>query len=107
MWLEKIKWNTKQTTKPAAQELDAAYGDLIANIDGLAPSDELLAEVRAQLDAMLSKLPSNPRLETEQIDLDDEATVTALIGEAKEFLIARLLEGNDVSSAYSGDGGVA
>ena len=107
VWLEKIKWNTTQPTKPAAQELDAAYGDLIANIDGLAPTNHLIAEVREQLDAMLGKLPTNPRLESEQIDLDDDATVTALIGEAKEFLVARLLEGNDPTLSNSVDGGAA
>ena len=101
IWLEEIQFQTRLTTRPAARELDATYGDLIAGIHELTPGDEVLAEVREHLDGMLGKLPRDVRL-GDVIDLNDEATVEGLVNDAKELLVAQLLEVTEPA-----EGGVA
>ena len=94
VWLEKIQFQTQLNSRPETRELDATYGDLIAGIHDLVPGDEVLAEVREHLDGMLGKLPKDVRL-GEGIDLNDEATVESLVNDAKELLVAQLLEANE------------
>lgn len=106
VWLEKINWETKSPKNPSTQELDANYGDLIAGIDETIPSDDVFAEIRDQLNAMLNKLPSDVRMDDEIIDLDNEATTVALVTEAKELLISRLLDESEPVSSDS-EGGIA
>jgi len=95
VWLEKIKWKTTHPSTARARDLDASYGDLVAGIQGLHPGDEVLADVRDELERVLKSLPTDPRLDLDVIDLDDEQTVAALINDAKELLIARLLDTNE------------
>ena len=107
VWLEKIKWDTKPPKTPSSQELDATYGDLIAGIHETVPGDDVFAEIRDQLNTMLNKLPNDVRMDGEIIDLDDEATTIALVTEAKELLVSRLLDASEPANGVRSEGGVA
>lgn len=111
VWLEKILWQTRTIKAPSSTELDASYGDLIAGIQQTLPGDEVFADIREQLDTLLKKIPNDTRFETELIDLDDEATTSSLVSEAKELLVARLMDASEPDAsepdADRGMGGVA
>ena len=95
VWLEKVLWETRATTSPSTSEIDSSYGDLIAGVQQTLAGDEVFADIRDQLDVVIKKVPSDPRFESETIDLDDEATTATLVAEAKELLVARLMDASD------------
>ena len=92
VWLEKVKFRTTFPISPASLEIDSSFGDLIAGIRDLVPGEEVVADVRHQLDAMLAKLPTDVRLQSEAFDLDDESMLSTLINDAKDLLVSKLLD---------------
>lgn len=95
VWLEKVRWETRPSQSPSATEVDSSYGDLISGVQQTLADDEVFADIRDQLDTVLNKIPNDPRFESEAIDLDDELTTASLVAEAKELLVARLMDASD------------
>lgn len=102
VWIEKFYVQTKFPVTHTREERNEAYGELVASIYEVVPGEEVFADVREDLEKALKQIPSDSRLQDLKLDLDDEATVTQLVEDAKLLLAARLLD-----TPADADGGVA
>ncbi len=96
VWLEKIRLHTRSPLNlDALEERDDALGELLRQIRDLESADAALADIRTELDAMLTDGPTDPRAEQSTINLDDPARVQAILADAKDLLLSRLLRAED------------
>jgi len=92
VWVEKIRVETRSPRQiDALAERDDPFGDLVRQIRNLPWADADLADIRADLDAMLAVLPTDLRHDEGRVNLDDPQQAQALVEDAKELLLARLL----------------
>lgn len=90
VWVEKIKIKTKLSTAHSNERRHEAYGELVASIYDVTPSEDVLADVREDIEKALKLLPNDPRLSHLSIDLDDESMVSELVEDACALLVAQL-----------------
>lgn len=93
VWIEKLRVETRERVDLEAR---AAEDDLLAQVarafDLAAADPEMLADLGAQLGDLRQKLPTELRQGPEALRLDDEATLVRALGEAKQVVLARLLQ---------------
>lgn len=96
VWIEKIRFKTQPTRESGTNlDTDSPLSQLVTGIRDVPLTDDVMAELRSELEQLVTFLPTDERLADGGIDLDDDHAMLALAGEAKDLLIGRLLESGD------------
>lgn len=97
VWVEKVRFLTRpHTDRDALRRREDAIGDLVRALDGAEECDADLARFAGELDELRAKLPHDVLGAPELPAVGDLAGWRALVREAKETLLGRLVEGGDV-----------
>ncbi len=91
IWVEKIKFNTSANID-RIRTTDSALGDLIASLRDPVLGKTALNDLRDDFNKLRSDIPTDPRLPDDEIDMESAEAAEALIHDAQELLIGRLLE---------------
>jgi hypothetical protein len=98
VWVEKIKFNTTAALDATAwQDRDGVLGALLAGISDATSIGTVLSEMQSEWQNLRSLLPTDPRLCAAELDWDDEDVREALLSEARELLVGKLLETGDAT----------
>lgn len=93
VWVEKIRLRTTMPpTLQKAEEHDEALAELLRGIDADEAATEALEAVGAELEALRSSMPTDPRVPDAVLDLDDPQTRARLIAGARDLIVSRLLD---------------
>ena len=96
VWVEKIRFKTNSAIdRSDLDQRDDALAELIAGIDDYENLEYIQSELADDLKRVETILPSDPRLADDKIDFSDESTMAALLSDAKELLVSRLLESTE------------
>lgn len=96
VWIEKIRIGTRPLRDASPREVpDELLGELVAGIRDASPRFDAVEEIRDDFEQLRKLLPTDPRIDDEPFDLDDERTVASLLDDVNEFLIGRLTDSGD------------
>ncbi|MFK7817923.1 MAG: exonuclease SbcCD subunit D [Planctomycetaceae bacterium] len=91
VWVEKIKFKTKPPARKS-DVVDSGLDALIADLQSPQLAAFARTELRADFEKMLEQLPHDPRQEREHLDLDNDAAMALVVAEARELLVARVVD---------------
>lgn len=91
VWIEKISFRTQDKVDRTI-DLDSAMGELITGLSTAGVAESAQSELTADFEKMLSTIPPDPRIPAEEIDIENEASVTSLMDEARELVVGRILD---------------
>lgn len=90
VWVEKIKFRTHSRTP--LRETDSAFGELIESLGNEELAQSALCHLQADFERLTNEIPTDPRVVADEIDLEHAGTLAAVVSEAREMLIGRLLD---------------
>lgn len=91
VWVEKVKFKTKPIAAKS-EVIDSGLDELIADLQKPQLAAFARTELRADFEKMLGQLPHDPRLESDHLDLDNDAAMALVLGEARAMLVSRILD---------------
>lgn len=91
VWVEKIRFKTKPPTA-RSKIVDSGLDELISDLHEPQLAAFARTELRADFEKVLNQLPHDPRLEREHLDLDNDAAMALIAGEARDLLVSRILD---------------
>ena len=91
VWVEKVKFKTKPIVAKS-EVIDSGLDELIADLQKPQLAAFARTELRADFEKMLGQLPHDPRLESDHLDLDNDAAMALVLGEARDMLVSRILD---------------
>jgi DNA repair protein SbcD/Mre11 len=94
VWLEKVELRTRSMLDlDQLARADDAIGQLARSLQALAGDDTGLGELAAMLAELKRKLPREALEGEDGLRLDDPAFLAGLLGDVRELILGRLLEG--------------
>lgn len=93
MWLEKIRFSTREENAGAPGQASAALLELMKSVDELSKDADLVQAAIEELSDLREKLPHELREGEEAILLEDPATLTRAAESVRQFLMERILSG--------------
>ena len=91
VWVEKIQFNTRQSLE-GSPEADSILGELTDSIRDVELAEQAFRQLQVEFEKLRTEIPTDPRLPDDEIDLDQAATRSAVVREARDSLIGRLLD---------------
>lgn len=91
VWVEKIKFNTRALVEHS-RELDSALNELVQQLQRPELGAAAMEKLQADFAKMLTSIPSDPRIDRAEIDVENGETRRKILEGAKELLVARLTE---------------
>jgi hypothetical protein len=96
VWIEKVRLQTADVVDlEAAQRREDVVGRVARSFDAHAADEDALFALSAELGDLKSKLPTELKHGPDALALDDPDSLRQYLGEAKQLLLARLLERQD------------
>jgi DNA repair exonuclease SbcCD nuclease subunit len=90
IWVEKIRFKTKSKAS-APDVVDSGLQELIVDLGDSKLAENARQELQADFEKMLTSMPHDPRVETGELDLDNDAAMAIIIAEARDMLTSRIL----------------
>jgi DNA repair exonuclease SbcCD nuclease subunit len=91
VWIEQVRWETRAPIDLAElAERDDAVGQLVRAVRELRGDEAQVRALLVELAELKPKLPPELRAGPDGIDLDDPATVVALLDDVEQLLLPRL-----------------
>lgn len=91
VWVEKIKFNTRALVE-RSRELDSAVNDLVQQLNRPDLGRDSLENLQAEFAKMLGTIPTDPRVDRDEIDVERSETTAEIIAGARDLLVARLTD---------------
>jgi len=90
VWVEKIRFKTRPATV-VSEVIDSGLDELISDLNDSGLADTARSELRLDFEKMLTALPHDPRIDTGDLDLDNDAAMAVVLAEARDLLTSRIL----------------
>ena len=93
VWIESVRLRTTSAAPSASATADGVLGSLIEALETPEALAEAVADVRSDLDDLLKKIPTDPRVESVPLDLDCPGSALELAEDVKRLLVPLLAPG--------------
>ncbi len=97
VWLEKFKIRTTHPVTHSVENRSEAVGELVSSVMDVFPDGGVFESIRDDIERVLKNVPRDPRLEDVILDLGDDEVVRGLVEDARQLLVARLLDTSDAT----------